>query len=289
MFAARSALSLSSTIRRATTTQTRAMSVFSTSRLVGKNVLITGASSGIGAATAALFSRAGASVALLARRQKNLAEVAEKCAALHKENGFQHAKVVTIEADMRDREALGDVLGKAGKVDILVNNAGLVKGREHVGEISNEDIDVMFQTNVIGLFHLTQLAVNDFKKRNEGMIINLGSVAGIEPYAGGSIYCATKFAVNAISGSLIRELVNTNIRVAEILPGMVETEFSVVRYRGDKDRATNEYKGIDPLTGEDVAEQIVWVASRPPHVQIAEILMFPTNQASATTNYRRPE
>lgn len=139
----------------------------------------------------------------------------------------------------------------------LVNNAGLVKGREHVGDITDEDVDVMFQTNVLGLIHLTQVVVRDLKTRDSGMIINLGSVAGVEPYAGGesregvtdgagSIYCATKHAVNAFSGSLRRELVSHNIRVAEILPGMVETEFSVVRWRGDQEKADSEYKGITP-------------------------------------------
>jgi 3-hydroxy acid dehydrogenase/malonic semialdehyde reductase len=267
------------------------MSVFSSSRLIGKTALITGASSGIGAATAELFSRAGANVVILARRQALLDQVKAKCEEAHKANGFKDAKVVAFEMDMTDRKAIDGILDKTGglPVDILVNNAGLVRGREHVGDISGEDIDIMFQTNVIGLFHLTQILVRDFKKRNTGFIVNLGSVAGIEPYAGGSIYCATKHALNAFSGSLMRELVNTNIRVAEIQPGMVETEFSVVRYRGDKDRAHNEYKGLTPLTGEDVAEEIVWVASRPEHVQIAQILMFPSAQASATVNYRKPE
>ncbi|GMK55983.1 hypothetical protein CspeluHIS016_0210390 [Cutaneotrichosporon spelunceum] len=268
-----------------------ALSVFSSSRLIGKTALITGASSGIGAATAELFARAGANVVILARRQELLDKVKAKCEEAHASFGFSKAKVVAFEMDMTDSKAIDGILDQTGglPVDILVNNAGLVRGREHIGDIAPEDIDVMFQTNVIGLFHLTQIMVNDFKKRNAGFIVNLGSVAGIESYAGGSIYCATKHAVHAFGAALMRELVNTNIRVAEIMPGMVETEFSVVRYRGDKDRANNEYKGLTPLTGEDVAEQIVWVASRPEHVQIAQVLMFPSAQASATVNYRKPE
>ncbi|BEJ15557.1 hypothetical protein CspHIS471_0501620 [Cutaneotrichosporon sp. HIS471] len=257
---------------------THSLSVFSSSRLIGKTALITGASSGIGAATAELFARAGANVVILARRQALLDEVKKKCKDAHEAFGFRDAKVVAFEMDMTDSKAIDGILDKTGglPVDILVNNAGLVRGREQIGDISAEDINVMFQTNVIGLFHLTQVMVRDFKKRNTGFIVNLGSVAGIESYAGGSIYCATKHAVHAFSATLMRELVNTDIRVAEIMPGMVETEFSV-------------YKGLTPLTGEDVAEEIVWVASRPEHVQIAQILMFPSAQASATVNYRKPE
>ncbi|RSH77199.1 uncharacterized protein EHS24_003499 [Apiotrichum porosum] len=245
---------------------------------------------GIGAATAELFARAGSNVVLLARRRAALDQVAEQCQQAYAESGHD-GRVVVIPADMQDRKSVGGVLDQLDglTLDILVNNAGLVRGREHVGDVTDEDIEVMFQTNVFGLIHLTQSVVREFKKRNQGMIINLGSVAGIEPYAGGSIYCATKAAVTAFSGSLLRELVNTNIRVAEIQPGMVETEFSVVRYRGDKDRATNEYSGMTPLTGADIAEQIVWVASRPAHVNIANMLIFPVNQASATINWRKPQ
>ncbi|WOO81034.1 NADP-dependent 3-hydroxy acid dehydrogenase [Vanrija pseudolonga] len=273
----------------ATYTQARSLNVFSSERLVGKNILVTGASSGIGASTAELFAKAGSNVVLLARRRANLDEVKAKCEATHAEAGYAGSKVVVIEADMQDRKALDTVLDKTEglKLDVLVNNAGLVRGREHVG--AEADIDVMFNTNVIGLIQLTQNVVRDFKKRNTGLIVNLGSVAGIESYPGGSIYCATKFAVHAFTDSLRHELIDTNVRIAEILPGMVETEFSVVRYRGDQGRADNEYKGITPLTGADVAEQIVWVASRPEHVQVANILMFPSQQSAATRNWRRPE
>ncbi|KAL1411199.1 hypothetical protein Q8F55_002150 [Vanrija albida] len=269
----------------ATYGQTRNLNVFSSERLVGKN-----ASSGIGASTAELFAKAGSNVVLLARRRANLDEVKAKCEAAHAEGGYSGSKVVVIEADMQDRKALDTVLDKTDglKLDVLVNNAGLVRGREHVGA-AEADIDVMFNTNVIGLIQLTQNVVRDFKKRNTGLIVNLGSVAGIESYPGGSIYCATKFAVHAFTDSLRHELIDTNVRIAEILPGMVETEFSVVRYRGDQGRADNEYKGITPLTGADVAEQIVWVASRAEHVQVANLLMFPSQQSAATRNWRRPE
>ena len=141
----------------------------------------------------------------------------------------------------------------------------------------------MFNTNVKGLIKLTQLFVNHFKENNSGHVINVGSIAGLEPYPKGSIYCATKHAIRAFGNSLLKELVGTPIRVSEIQPGLVETEFSVVRFRGDKEKADKVYEGLDPLTPQDIAEEIVWTASRPPHVNIANSLIFPTNQASATT------
>jgi len=170
-----------------------------------------------------------------------------------------------------------------------VNNAGYVLGLDHVGQIADADIEGMFATNVLGLISMTQLLIKDFKAKQSGHVINLGSIASREPYAGGSIYTATKHAVRAFTGSMLRELVNTPIRVSEIQPGMVETEFSIVRFRGDIDAAKKVYEGIHPLSPEDVAEEIVWAASRPPHVNIAEVLMYPVNQASATLNYRAPK
>ncbi|OCB84294.1 hypothetical protein A7U60_g8974 [Sanghuangporus baumii] len=179
-------------------------------------------------------------------------------------------------------------------IDVLVNNAGFVLGVDRVGSINPDDIEAMFQTNVSGLISMTQLLsyqpipmhTADFKERKTGHIINLGSVAGREAYAGGSIYCATKHAVRAFTGSLLRELVDTPIRVTEIQPGMVETEFSIVRYRGDKSAADKVYEGLQPLVAEDIAEEIVWAASRPPHVNIAELYILPVNQASPTISYR---
>jgi 3-hydroxy acid dehydrogenase/malonic semialdehyde reductase len=178
-------------------------------------VLITGASAGIGAATAKLFARAGSNLILTARRADKLAEVKAEAESLGK------GKVVVIEADMQKREDLDAILGKTEglTVDILVNNAGMVRGREQIGEIEDADIDVMINTNVVGLIHLTQIFVREFKKRNAGMVINLGSIAGREAYSGGAIYCATKHAVSAFNHTLLRELVNTPIRVCEIQPG----------------------------------------------------------------------
>ncbi|KAJ2937050.1 hypothetical protein H1R20_g37, partial [Candolleomyces eurysporus] len=266
------------------------MSVFNASRLLNKTVLVTGASSGIGAATAVLFAKGGANVILLARRTEALAKVHEQCRTAHQASGLQEGgKFAAIPLDVSDRsqvESLWDkVPSELRDVDILVNNAGFVFGVEHVGDIAPDDYEKMFQTNVFGLVAMTQLLVKEFKKKNSGHIINLGSIAGREPYAGGSIYTATKHAVRAFTGSLLRELVNTPIRVTEIDPGMVETEFSVVRYRGDEGAAKNVYAGLQPLVGEDIAEEIVWAAARPPHVNIADVLIFPVNQASAGIKY----
>ncbi|CCL99119.1 uncharacterized protein FIBRA_01133 [Fibroporia radiculosa] len=267
------------------------MSVFNASRLIGKTVLITGASAGIGAATAVLFAKGGSNVILCARRADALKKVAEACSTAHKESGLQQGgKFVTVQLDVSDKTQVASLFDKVPAelqaVDILVNNAGYVLGVERVGSIADADIEGMFATNVLGLISITQLLLKGFKERKSGHVINLGSVAGREPYTGGSIYCATKHAVRAFTGSLMREVVDTPIRVTEIQPGMVETEFSVVRYRGDKSAADKVYEGLQPLTAEDIAEEIVWAAARPPHVNVAEVFVLPVNQASPTINYR---
>ncbi|KAL5490357.1 hypothetical protein ACEPAI_5190 [Sanghuangporus weigelae] len=261
------------------------MSVFNTSRLLGKTILITGASGGIGAATALLFAKAGSNLVLLARRTDKLQQVVESVKAVP-----GSGKVASVQVDVSDRAQVASLWDKIPSelraIDVLVNNAGFVLGVDKVGSINPDDIEAMFQTNVSGLISMTQLLVKDFKERKTGHIINIGSVAGREPYAGGSIYCATKHAVRAFTGSLLRELVDTPIRVTEIQPGMVETEFSIVRFRGDKSIADKVYEGLQPLVAEDIAEEIVWAASRPPHVNIAELYVLPVNQASPTISYR---
>ncbi|TRM59356.1 hypothetical protein BD626DRAFT_409035 [Schizophyllum amplum] len=267
------------------------MSCFNSSRLLDKTVVITGASAGIGAATAILFAKAGSNVILVARRDDALKKVQDQCVAAHKESGVSAGgKFATVKLDVSDRSQIAQFWDKVPadlrKVDVLVNNAGFVLGVEKVGEISESDIESMFSTNVFGLIAMTQLLVNHFKEQNSGHIINLGSIAGREPYAGGSIYTATKHAVRAFTGSMMRELVSTPIRVTEIQPGMVETEFSVIRFRGDKGAADKVYEGLEPLTGTDIAEEIVWAASRPPHVNLAEVFVLPVSQASATINHR---
>ncbi|KAI0082679.1 NAD(P)-binding protein [Panus rudis PR-1116 ss-1] len=267
------------------------MSVFNSSRLVGKTVLITGASVGIGAATAILFAKAGSNVILAARRVEQLQAVADQCAKAHKEAGLQQGgKFAVVQLDVADKKQISTLLERIPedlrKVDVLVNNAGFVLGVEKIGDISEQDMEAMFSVNVFGLISVTQLFIKDFRARNTGHIINIGSVAGREPYAGGGIYCATKHAVRSFTGSLLRELVDTQVRVTEIQPGMVETEFSVVRFRGDKSKADKVYEGLHPLVAEDIAEEIVWAASRPPHVNLAEVFVLPVNQASATISYR---
>jgi len=272
----------------------RNMSVFNASRLLGKTVLVTGASSGIGAATAILFAKAGSNVILVARRAQALDSVLKACVEAHKESGTKEGgRFANVQLDVSNKSQVDSLWDKVPQdlrdVDILVNNAGYVLGVEHVGDISMADAEGMFATNVLGLISVTQLLIKDFKAKKSGHVINLGSIAGREPYAGGSIYTATKHAVNAFTGSLLRELVNTPIRVTEIQPGMVETEFSVVRYRGDTGAAAKVYEGLQPLTAGDIAEEIVWAASRPPHVNLCEVLVLPVNQASATINYRGPK
>ncbi|TDL27455.1 NAD-P-binding protein [Rickenella mellea] len=267
------------------------MAVFNSSRLVGKNVLITGASGGIGAATAILFAKAGSNLILLARRTDALKAVVDAVTSAHQESQVQGGgKFVAVQLDVSDKAQVAALWDKVPKelrnIDVLVNNAGFVLGMERVGDIADADIESMFATNVLGLISITQLLMRDFKARRSGHVINIGSIAGREPYAGGSIYCATKHAVNAFNGSLMRELVDTPIRVTEIQPGMVETEFSVVRFRGDKAAASKVYDGLQPLTAEDIAEEIVWAAARPPHVNIAELFVLPVNQATPTLNYR---
>ncbi|KAG9010712.1 hypothetical protein FRB94_009988 [Tulasnella sp. JGI-2019a] len=269
-------------------------SVFNSSRLRNKTVLITGASGGIGEATALLFAKAGSNVILAARREDALKQVATACTAAHKDSGIEGGgRFPTVKLDVSDRSQvrtfMDNVPTELKDVDILVNNAGFVLGIERVGDIADADIDAMYSTNVTGLISVSQHFVKAFKARGSGHIINIGSVAGRDFYPGGSIYCGTKAAVRAFTGALIRELVDTPIRVTEIQPGMVETNFSVTRFRGDKSTADKVYEGIQPLVAEDIAEEIVWAASRPDHVNIAEVLVFPVNQASATLNYKKPK
>jgi len=175
-------------------------------------------------------------------------------------------------------------------IDILVNNAGLVKGVDKAPEIKAEDIEIMFSTNVTGLINMTQAIMPIMKKREDGGrgdIINIGSIAGREGYPGGSIYCATKAAVRTFTDSLRRELIATRIRVIEVDPGQVETEFSVVRFNGDKSKADAVYAGCEPLTPDDIAEVVVFAAGRRENVVLADSLIFPNHQAAATVMHKK--
>ncbi|WRT64460.1 uncharacterized protein IL334_001392 [Kwoniella shivajii] len=260
--------------------------LFNTSRLQGKTAVITGASGGIGEATAILLARAGCHIVLLARRQAALEEVAQKC----RTEGGDGIKVLAKTLDVNDREAVERLvpeLREAGfeSFDILINNAGGAVGKEQVGGLS--DIDFMISTNLVSLMQLSQTFVNEMKKADSGHIINIGSLAGREAYVGGSVYCAVKHAVKAFTTSLMKELVATGIRVTEVAPGFVETNFSVTRFRGDAEAAAKVYEGFQPLTPEDIAEEIVWCALRPSHVQIAELYVLPSAQGSATIIARK--
>ncbi|EKG13489.1 Short-chain dehydrogenase/reductase SDR [Macrophomina phaseolina MS6] len=264
-------------------------------RLEGKTVVITGASSGIGRSTAFEFARTSPKdlrLVLTARRVDTLRQVADD---IRKEVG-DGVKVLPVKLDVSNpaevKSFVPNLPEEWRNIDVLVNNAGLVKGVAQAPEIAEEDINVMFQTNVNGLIGMTQEVLKIYKQRPDGGrgdIINVGSIAGREGYPGGSIYCATKAAVRTFTDALRRELIATRIRVIEVDPGQVETEFSVVRFYGDKSKADAVYKGVDPLTPDDIAEVIVFAAGRRENVVIADTLIFPNHQAGAGgAMYRRP-
>ena len=192
---------------------------------------------------------------------------------------------------MRDRKAAVDALASLPEnwkaIDVLVNNAGLVIGVDKEFEGNLDEWDVVIDTNIKALLAITRLVVPGMGERGRGHIINIGSIAGDAAYPGGSVYCATKAAVKALSDGLRIDLVDTPLRVTNVKPGMVETNFTVVRYRGDKKAADNFYKGIRPLTGEDIAETVYFAASAPEHIQIAEVLVMPTYQATGTISYKK--
>ncbi|TVY23473.1 NADP-dependent 3-hydroxy acid dehydrogenase [Lachnellula hyalina] len=254
-------------------------------RLDGKTIVITGASSGIGRSTALEFARTSPKnlrLILTARRIDTLKEVA---ADIKKEVG-EGVKVLPFKLDVSQpdevRSFVGNLPEEWRNIDVLVNNAGLVKGVAKAPEIEEADLNVMFATNVTGLINMTQAVLAIFKKRPEGGagdIINIGSIAGREPYQGGSIYCASKAAVRSFTDALRKELIATRIRVIEIDPGQVETEFSVVRFYGDKSKADAVYAGCEPLTPDDIAEIVVFTAGRRENVVVADTLIFPNHQA----------
>lgn len=251
----------------------------------GKIVFITGASSGIGEGCARKFAAMGSNLILNARSTEKLQQLKSEL-----EQAYS-IEVCLLPFDVRDRKethsAIESLSGKWKNVDILINNAGLVIGVDKQQEGNMEEWDIMIDTNIKGLLGVTRLVTPGMIKRGSGHIINIGSIAGDAAYAGGSIYCATKAAVKALSDGLRIDLVDTPLRVTNIKPGMVETNFTVVRFRGNKPAADQFYKGIQPLTGNDVAETVYFAASAPAHVQIAEVLLMPTNQAAATVAYRK--
>jgi len=253
--------------------------------LKGKTTFITGASAGIGKACAQLFAKEKSNLILTARRADRLKSLAKK---LEKENNI---KVKCLKLDVRDFDAVKKVVKSLEKnwkkVDILINNAGLSRGLDKIHEGKREDWDEMIDTNIKGLINVTRHVLPLMVKRNKGHIINIGSTAGHEVYPAGNVYAATKFAVKALSQSTRLDVLDKGIKVSSIDPGMVETEFSLVRFRGDKIRAKNVYKGLKPLSPKDVAESVLFAATRPNHVNINEIILTPLAQASSTQVYRK--
>ena len=248
-------------------------------------VLITGASSGIGEACARKFAEGGYSLILTARR-------AEKLAELKAELEAEGTKVKTLTFDVRDAEAAETAVDSLEpewrKINVLINNAGLALGLDKEYEGDPDDWNTMIDTNIKGLLTMTRLIVPGMVERNEGHVINIGSVAGDAAYAKGNVYCATKAAVKTITDGLRVDLAETAVRVTNLKPGLVETNFSNVRFHGDNQRADNVYKGITPLTGADIADVAFYAASAPKHVQIAEVLILATHQASGSVIYRKP-
>lgn len=247
--------------------------------------LITGASSGIGEACARKFAEGGYDLILTARR-------AEKLAELGAELEMEGTKVKTLTFDVRDAEAAETAVDSLEpewrKIDVLINNAGLALGLDKEYEGAPDDWNTMIDTNIKGLLTMTRLIVPGMVERNEGHVINIGSVAGDAAYAKGNVYCATKAAVKTITDGLRIDLAETAVRVTNLKPGLVETNFSNVRFHGDNQRADNVYKGITPLTGADIADVAFYSASAPKHVQIAEVLILATHQASGSVIYRKP-
>ena len=251
----------------------------------GKNVIITGASAGIGAACAKLFARNGANLILTARRINKLNELADSLRSAY------NVKVHTIEMDVRNfdevKKKFENLPAEFKTIDVLINNAGKALGVEKIQDGVLSNWEEMLDTNVKGLLYVSKIIIPMLIKQNHGHIINIGSIAGHEVYPGGNVYCASKFAVRAISKGMGIDLSGYNIKVTSIDPGMVETEFSLVRFAGDEEKAKNVYKGVDPLVGDDIADIALFAATRPEHVDLREIVVTPTAQSSATIVHRK--
>ncbi len=247
-------------------------------------MFITGASSGIGKSCARKYAENGYNLIVSARRLERLNKLKED---LEKEYKIS---VLPIQMDVTDKDQVVYIVSNLPEewrsIDILVNNAGGALGLEKVQEGSFEDWDQMIDANVKGLLYLTRLIVPNMVKQNRGHVINIGSIAGRYAYGNGAVYCATKAAVKMISDGLRIDTVNTKVRVTNIEPGLVETDFSKVRFHGDEEKAKNVYKGIEALTPEDIADLVFYASSVPERVQICEVLITPNNQANATTVYK---
>jgi len=252
--------------------------------LQDKIVCVTGASSGIGAACVEVFAAAGARLLVCARRSDRLHELV---AGLTGKGVEAHA----FQLDVRDRDAVSEAFESLPKewseIDLLLNNAGLSRGLEPLQDGLIDDWDEMLQTNVQGLLYVSRAVLPGMVARGRGHAINIGSIAGREVYPKGAVYCASKHAVGAITAGMRLDLNGTGVKVSTVDPGLVNTEFSRVRFHGDQDRADQTYQGMTPLSGADVAASVLWVAQQPEHVNVAEVLLFPADQAAATVVHRR--
>ncbi len=255
------------------------------SRLQNKWVLVTGASAGFGAAAARAFAREGCNLLLGARRTERITAVAEECRKLGAPQAESHFLDVSRTASVEEFANWTRTVAK--RVDVLINNAGGAHGVDPVATGKDEDWEAMFQINVLGILRMTR-AILPLMKDTQGCIVNIGSVAGHVAYEGGAAYCGAKAAELQITRALRLELCGSGLRVSTVDPGMAETEFSVVRFKGDEQKAKKVYEGVEPLTADDVAETLVWVASRPPHVCIDELLIKCTDQAGIHKVNRRP-
>jgi len=242
-------------------------------------IFITGASSGFGEATARLFAKKGRSLILMARREERLLALKEELS--------DQVDVITLTCDVRDEKGVNSAIAQVedavlGNIGLLVNNAGLAVGKGPIDQGITEDWERMIDTNIKGLLYVTKAIVPFFKRNKKGHIINIASIAGKEVYPGGNVYCATKHAVDALSRAMRIDLVSHGIKVSNLAPGAAETEFSIVRFKGDKQTADHVYDGYDPLIAEDIAETVWFLSSRPAHVNINDITIMATAQASAT-------
>jgi NADP-dependent 3-hydroxy acid dehydrogenase YdfG len=250
-----------------------------------KIVMITGASAGFGRATAIKFAGNGFDLIITGRRKERLDELEKELLS------FGKIRVLSLNFDVRNREEVATVIGNLPEewksIEILVNNAGLAVGMDHIDKGNIDDWERMIDTNIKGLLYITRAVAPLMVARNRGHIFNLGSIAGKENYEYGNVYCASKSAVDSLSRSMRIDLLKNNIRVTNIAPGMAETEFSIVRFKGNKEKADAVYKGIDPLTGKDIADVIYFCATLPEHVCINDLVITPTQQAGVNHNYRR--
>ncbi|MBL7996550.1 SDR family oxidoreductase [bacterium] len=249
-----------------------------------KTVLITGASAGIGEATAIAFAEQGARLILTARRKDKLDILAKSL----KEKFDAESLCISLDVT-RQKEVQKTIDGLPAswsEIDILINNAGLGRGVDKIHEAHIEDWEEMIDTNIKGLLYVSRAVIPGMVKRNSGHVINLGSAAGHEVYPGGNVYCATKHAVDALTKAMRMDLIETLIRVSTVDPGLVETDFGIVRFKGDAEKAKKPYENIKPLVGADIADIIVFIASRPAHVNINEVIVMPKAQASTTMVYR---